>query len=77
MASLGPWVGPDLSSIAFVALLALTPIPPPLSLTLVWTSSISNLLVLSAEVTGAIGADADIQARECLALAFVLIAFGF
>ena len=57
--------------------LALTPIPPPLSLTLVWTSSISNLLVLSAEATGAFGADADNQARERLVLAFVLIAFAF
>ena len=34
-------------------------------------------LVLSAEVTGAFGADADNQARECLVLAFVLIAFAF
>ena len=37
----------------------------------------SNLLVLSAEVTGAFGADADNQARERLVLAFVLIAFPF
>jgi hypothetical protein len=60
-----------------VTLLALTPIPPPLSLTLVWTSSISNLSVLSVDVTGAFGADADNQARERLVLAFVLIAFSF
>ena len=60
-----------------MTLFALTPIPPPLSLTLVWTSSISNLLVLSAEVTGAFGADADNQARERLVLAFMLIAFSF
>ena len=60
-----------------MTLFALTPIPPPLSLTLVWASSISNLLVLSAEVTGAFGADADDQARERLVLAFVLIAFSF
>ena len=39
------------------------PDSPPLSLALVWASSISNLLVLSAEVTGAFGADADNQAR--------------
>ena len=60
-----------------MTLLALTPIPPPLSLTLVWTSSISNLLVLSVDVTGAFGADAYNQARERLVLAFVLIAFSF
>ena len=60
-----------------MTLLALTPIPPPLSLALVWTSLISNLLVLSAEVTGAFGADADHQARERLVLAFMLIAFSF
>ena len=59
-----------------MTLLALTPIPPPLSLTLVWTSSISNLLALSAEVTGAFGADADNQARERLVLAFAFNAFG-
>ena len=34
-------------------------------------------LVLSAEVTGAFGADADNRARERLVLAFVLIAFSF
>ena len=60
-----------------MTLFTLTPIPPPLSLTLVWTSSISNLLVLSAEVTGAFGADADNQARERSVLVFVLIAFSF
>ena len=59
-----------------MTLLALTPIPPPLSLTLVWTSSISNLLALSTEVTGAFGADADNQACGRLVLAFVLIAFS-
>ena len=42
-----------------------------------WASPISNLLVLSAEVTGAFGADADNQARERLVLAFVFIAFSF
>jgi len=46
-------------------------------LALVWASSISIHLVLSAEVTGAFGADADNQARERLVLAFVLIAFAF
>jgi len=60
-----------------VTLLALTPIPPPLSLTLAWTSSISNLSVLSVDVTGAFGADADNQALERSVLAFVLIAFSF
>ena len=60
-----------------MTLLALTPIPLSLSLTLVWTSSISNHLVLSAEVTGAFGAGADNQARERTVLAFVLIAFAF
>ncbi len=60
-----------------MTLFAITPILPPLSLTLVWASSISNLLVLSAEVTGAFGADADNQARERLVLEFVLIAFSF
>ena len=66
-------------SLAFSTLFALTPIHPPLSLTLVWASSISNLLVPSAEVTGAFGADADNQARvsERLVLAFVLVAFPF
>ncbi len=44
---------------------------------LVWASLISNLLVLSAEVTGAFGADADNQARGRLVLALALIAFGF
>ena len=58
-----------------MTLFALTPIPPPLSLTLVWTSSISNLSVLSVDVIGAFGADADNQARERLVFAFVLIAF--
>ncbi len=33
--------------------------------------------VLSVEVTGAFGADADYQARERLVLEFVLIAFSF
>ncbi len=42
-----------------------------------WVGSISNLLVLSVDVTGAFGADADNQARERLVLAFVLIAFSF
>ena len=60
-----------------MTLLALTPIPPPLSLTLVWTSSISNLSVLSVDVTGAFGADADNKALERSVLAFVLIAFSF
>ncbi len=60
-----------------MTLFALTPIPPPLSLTLVWTCSISNLLILSAEVTGAFGADADNQARERLVLEFMSIAFSF
>ncbi len=50
---------------------------PPLSLALVWASSISNLLVLSVEVTGAFCADADNQARERLVLALVVIAFSF
>ncbi len=59
-----------------MALFALTPIPPPLSLTLVRTSTISILLVPSAEVTLAFGADADNQARERLVLACVLIAFA-
>ena len=72
--ALGPWAGSDQSSIAFATLLALTPIPPPFSWTLLWTSSISKNLVLSAEVTGASGADADNQARERLVLASVLIA---
>ncbi len=44
---------------------------------LVWASSISNHLVLSAEVTGAFGADADNQARGRLVLAFLLISFSF
>ncbi len=57
--------------------LALTPIPPPRSLTLLWMRSISNLLDRSAEVTVAFGADANYQARERLVLAFVLIAFSF
>ena len=65
------------SSIALVTLFALTPIPSPLSLTLVWASSISNPLVLSADVTGAFGADADNQARDRLVLAFLLNAFSF
>ncbi len=60
-----------------MTLLALNPIPPPLSVTFVWASSISNLLVLSAEVTGAFGADADNQARERLVLELMLIAFAF
>ncbi len=60
-----------------MTLLALILVPPPLSLALVWTSSISNHLALSAEVTGAFGADADNQARERLVLVFVLIAFAF
>ena len=58
-----------------MTLLALTLIPPPLLLTLVRMSSISNLLALSAEVTVAFGAGADNQARERLVFAFVLIAF--
>jgi hypothetical protein len=41
----------------------------------VWASSISNLSVLSVDVTGAFGADADNQALERSVLAFVLIAF--
>ncbi len=60
-----------------MTLLALTPIPSPLSLTVVWATLISNLLVLSAEVTGAFGADADNQAHERFVLAFVIIALAF
>ena len=58
-----------------MTLLALTSIPPPLSLTLVWASSISIFFVLNVEVTGAFGADSDNQARERLVLAFVLISY--
>ncbi len=60
-----------------MTLLALPPITPPRSLALVWASSISNHLVLSAEVPGALGADADNHARERLGLAFAFIDFSF
>ena len=60
------------------AAFALTPIHPPLSLTLVWMSLILDPLALSAEVAGAFGADADNRARERLVLAFVfIVSFGF
>ncbi len=60
-----------------MTLLTATSIPLLLASALVWLSSISNLLALSAEVTEDFGEYANNQARERLVLAFVLIAFAF
>ncbi len=76
LASLGPWVGSDQSLIAFVAVLALTPIPPPFIDLGVDEFNVESFGSQRRSDRG-FCADADNQARERLVLAFVFTAFGF